>query len=67
MVAALVDENLVHASYLIPTISQNQLTAIDIQRDIAYQLRNFFIPKIIIDFRTDLHKMKIINNNQALP
>ena len=30
MVAALVDENLVHASYLIPTISQNQLTAIDI-------------------------------------
>ena len=23
------------------------------------QLRNFFIPKIIVDFRTDLHKMKI--------
>ena len=28
-------------------------------RDIVYQLRNFFIPKIIVDFRTDLHKMKI--------
>jgi hypothetical protein len=26
---------------------------------IVYQLRNFFIPKIIVDFRTDLHKMKI--------
>ena len=25
----------------------------------VYQLRNFFIPKIIVDFRTDLHKMKI--------
>jgi hypothetical protein len=23
------------------------------------KLRNFFIPKIIFDFRTDLHKMKI--------
>ena len=28
-------------------------------KDIVYQLRNFFIPKIIVDFRTDLHKMKI--------
>jgi hypothetical protein len=27
--------------------------------DIVYQLRNFFIPKIIVDFRTDFHKMKI--------
>jgi hypothetical protein len=27
--------------------------------DIVYQLRNFFIPKVIVDFRTDLHKMKI--------
>ena len=27
--------------------------------DIVYQLRNFFLPKIIVDFRTDLHKMKI--------
>ena len=26
---------------------------------LKYQLRNFFIPKIIVDFRTDLHKMKI--------
>jgi hypothetical protein len=24
-----------------------------------YQNRNFFIPKIIVVFRTDLHKMKI--------
>ena len=30
-----------------------------IKRDIVYQLRNFFMPKIIVDFRTDLHKMKI--------
>jgi hypothetical protein len=26
---------------------------------IVYQLRNFFILKIIVDFRTDFHKMKI--------
>jgi hypothetical protein len=28
-------------------------------KDIVYQLRNFFIPKSIVDFRTDLHKMKV--------
>ena len=27
--------------------------------DIVYHNRNFFIPKIIVVFRTDLHKMKI--------
>jgi hypothetical protein len=27
--------------------------------NIYYQLPNFFIPKIIVDFRPDLHKMKI--------
>ena len=27
--------------------------------DIVYQNRNFFIPKIIVVFRTDLHRMKI--------
>jgi hypothetical protein len=29
------------------------------KRDIVYHIRNFFIPKIIVVFRTDLHKMKI--------
>jgi hypothetical protein len=27
------------------------------ERDIVYHNRNFFIPKIIVVFRTDLHKM----------
>ena len=32
---------------------------VTLSKDIVYQLRNFFIPKIIVDFRPDLHKMKI--------
>ena len=33
---------------------------------IVYQNRNFFIPKIIVVFRTDLHKMKINTKLQKI-
>jgi hypothetical protein len=35
------------------------LLDLSLKTDIVYHNRNFFIPKIIVIFRTDLHKMKI--------